>query len=125
MDLIIEEQTNGYGASIQGKDWTDPEIFETTLAPFIAWIERTLAKSGIRLESCDDPTKIIMYLYRGASRTDTHRLTITCENGADRDELLDRLKSYFGLEPEAPAEDAGDEEVEAEDYWGGQHATFV
>jgi len=102
MDLIIEEQRNGYGAYAAGKDWSEPDISESTLSQFVSWALRSYQTSGIRLESCDDPTVLIMFLYRGASRSDWLRITITCENAADRDELAGRLMSMFNLDIKAP-----------------------
>lgn len=102
MDLIIEEQRASYGAYIRGEQWDEPQTFENTLDRFIDWAMRARQSSGIRLESCDDPGKLTFYLYHLGSKIDSHRLTITCENAADRDELASRLMSMFNIDIEPP-----------------------
>ena len=99
MNLIIAEQRRTYAAHCQGKEWSDPDLIENSLSNFYGWLDRTRSELGIRLEYTANPTEILLFRYHPGSGIDSHRLTITCENRQDRDELLRMMRAWFGLEP--------------------------
>lgn len=116
MNLIIAEQRRTYAAHCQGKEWSDPDLVENSLSNFYGWLDRTRSELGIRLEYTVNPTEILLFRYHPSSGIDSHRLTITCENEMDRDELLRMIRAWFGLEPTYPwpSHDELSEALEAE-----------
>lgn len=100
MNLIIAEQRRTYAAHCQGKEWSDPDLIENSLINFYRWLDRTRSELGIRLEYTVNPTEILLFRYHPGSGIDSHRLTITCENEMDRDQLLRMIRAWFGLEPD-------------------------